>query len=151
MPARREPVFTTVGLTFALTAAGAGLTSQLHQDLSAALETRLAAVPRNYTAMRVWISGLYTTTQIVSTAVLAEYSIGVGVYSQLLSNAEFPDIETHEGSWMLHDARRLIDQNAGTVLTPLEPTAPAGGSQVQINTRSARKLDKTTERLFMVI
>ncbi len=54
----REPVFTTVGLQFALVAADSSISSQQSVSLSAELETRLGAVPRNVTAMRVWLEGL---------------------------------------------------------------------------------------------
>ena len=126
--------------------------SQQSSDLRAVLESRLGVnALRNVTAMRTWVHGLYTTAAVVSTPVIAEYGIGVGRFTAGIDNGDFPDVGTHEGSWALHDVRRLID-NASTVnITPLTPQSVPFGSLVAINTRTSRKLEKTNDAFFMVV
>ena len=150
MPSNRQPIFTTAGAAFVLTAGSAAEGSQKSVNLSTTLETRLGTTARNTTAMRVWINGLWTTDQIVTSAVAAEYTIGIGVFTENIDNVDFPDLGTHAGDYMLHDARRLIDQNAATGLTLLDPPQ-VGGSIVELTTRSKRKLARTTDKLFMVV
>ncbi len=149
----REPIFTTANLTFLLVAATSGKGSQEHADLSSSLETRIGAVPRNYTAMRVWVNGYYNTTGVVTTPVNGAYSIGAGVFTEDIDDTNFSDLAQHEGSWMLHDSRRLTEVAGGTagLFTPLLPDGVPGGSMLHLDTRSKRKLSRTNEKLFLVL
>ena len=151
MPSTREHVFTTVGLSFGLVAGQTGVSSQQSQDLTDALATKLAITPGKMTAMRAWVNGLYVTSTAVTTPVIGEYTLGIGVFTQEIDNGDFPNLELHDGPWMLHDARRLVDRNAGVLLEGLEPANTVGGSCLQLTTRSARKLERVRDRLFMVV
>ncbi len=151
----REPLFTTVGALFVLVAGDSGVASQEIADLSDELETRIAAIPRNYTAMRCWVTGFYHTIATVTTPVLAEYSFGIGVFTELVDAGDFPDVSSHRGNWMLHDVRRLTETAGGSagIFTELNPrhTGNEAGSAVHVTTRAARKLARTDAKLFFVV
>ncbi len=151
--ADREPVFTSVGAAFVMDKALAGVASQSRIDLSDTLDTRLGAEQRGgTTAMRVWIAGLWTTGAVVTTPVIAEYAMGVGMFSAGMDGGDFPDLEAHKGPWMLHDLRRLQDINDGTpVVQILTPAGVPHGGLVWETTRSKRKAERFDDRLFMVV
>ncbi len=149
----REPVFTTVGAAFVLVAANAGISSQENADLTTELESRLAAASRNVTAVRVWINGLYFTQAAVTTPVVSEYSMGVYVAPSRTDDGDFPNVGNHEGSPMLHEARRLVDLASTASITTLHPQSAGdnNGSSVRLTTRAKRKLQRTDDHLFLVL
>jgi len=89
---------------------------------------------------------------VVTAPVIGEYLIACGVFTAGLDNGDFPSLGLHNGSPMLHDARRLFEVNDGTpVAQMLQPLGQEGGGMVRIDTRSKRKLERTDDRLFMVL
>ncbi len=145
-------MFTTTNVAFTLVAGDTGVASQESNiSISSDFETKSGRSLRGVTLARLWVRGLYFTQAVVTTPVVSSYFMGVGIFTQGVDDGDFPNLETHDGDWMLHDARVLIDTSVSTDANALNPEAPAAGSNVVIDNRSMRKIMRDTEAVFVVM
>ena len=151
---RRERVFVTTEIALTLTAAGTSTAGQqISNQCTSDLESRTGRNARAVTIGRVWVTGLWFTTAVVTTPVLIGLSLGMGVFTQSTDVADFPNVASHLGDWFVHRTWRLTDRGAATVNpTPLQPEdAPGNSAGFQIDNRSQRKLGRFSNDLFLVI
>ena len=150
---RRGRVFTTTQVSLTLVAGDISTASQQSTNqMTSDFETRTGRLARGVTVARIWIRAFYFTLAVITAPSLAQYSLGMGIFTQGIDNGDFPDVDGHVGDWMVHDARTLTDLAISTAPTPLVPNDGSGaGSSVVIDNRSMRKLPRVSDDLFLVL
>ncbi len=148
---RKDSVFTTSSMTFTLPAAATtvatgGLVSG--DDPSDVFEARTGKSLRNATVARIWLRGLWVTIAAVTTPVIGNYFLGAIVLTEKVEDVDFPELATHAGDWMLHDARTLLE-STGTAPVQLRPINGPGGAMVDLDNRSKRLIRRDTDKLFI--
>ena len=93
----------------------------------------------------IWIKGVYTSVAAGDGSPV-HFCMGVGFFASGIDNADFPDLDSHDGDLQLHDARGLLENLLTT--RSLEPpelalvdiesagqrTVPAGGTAYELFT-----------------
>jgi len=120
--------------------------AQQSTNLTATLRTILGVDDlKDFTVTRVLGTGVLLNETSETSAALAKFFAGIGVYTNLIDDGDFPSLENHTGDWLWYDARMV--KGAGTGLTPVLPDSAA---TIPIDSKSMRKL-RAGDDLFMVV
>ncbi len=150
---RRSRLFTTTLFSQTIVAGNIGTASQQSNNQATSdFESKSGRTARGVTIARIWIRALYHTIAVITTPVISSYYLGMGIFTSGIDNGDFPDLSQHDGDWMVHDARPLIDTAVSTDPNVLNPEGAGNyGGVVSIDNRSMRKLNRDTEQLFLVL
>ncbi len=151
---RRRRFWTTSDIDLTLVAATAGVASQkftaaVFSSVTAKLDT---SILNNLTIARAYLNGFWRTSSVVTAAVLTSYAIGLGLFPAGMDDTDFPDLSAHDGDWLLHDSRKLIEvDNGPAVVAPLLPQSGEMTSGLRIGSSAMRKITRLDERPFVVV
>ncbi len=96
------------------------------------------------TLAHTWLKGHWLASAAGDNGIVT-VGIGVGVYAEGIDQADFPDLNLHEGDWQLHDVRGLREP-----ITTFTPLVPIQLSSVDINSGGQRKIGSPGMSLWVV-
>ncbi len=137
----RKTFWTASAVQFDLPSSGA----QALVDLSQQAVTRRLANDPGLTVMRILGKLVVLNETSETSAALGSYTLGIGVYTELTDIDDFPSLCTHEGDWLWYSAAGF--KGAGTGLTEVTPEI---ARNIDVDARSKRVLQRTSDLLFLV-
>jgi len=147
--ARKEKVFTTIGLSLNVSAIDVG--GQIIAGLSSRLVTRLGReLGPGDTVGHNWIKGAWRQTTAGDLSPVGLH-IGIGVYTGGTDIGDFPDLAIHAGDWLLHDSRTLFEHPATGLPTAGYPMLPTELSALDFESSGMREMGRQTNTLFLVV
>jgi len=149
---RRENVFVSSPILLTLGNADTGVAGQIRSTtLDTAIEARLG---RNLgpgdTISRIWVHGFWGVDSDVAVPVAAFYHLGIGFFPAGIDAGDYPDLAAHEGNYLLHDGRPLVEvQSGGAVVA--QALLPLTLSSLILDNKSQRTVRRSSDQLHMVV
>lgn len=145
MTTQRNRLWTNTDLILNVTAADAA--GQVSQNLTTNLQTGLG-IPNlaGYTCVRTFVRGFVQSDGDNTTAGTVFAHWGIGVYAGGIDNGDFPDLSLYDGDWLAYGS--LVFRNPGVALNIVEPER---AGYVQMDSKSARRLDRIGDTMFFVV
>ncbi len=142
MPDRKERMWVTSAMEFALSAGGTGGTV-FNPNMGLNFRDK---VGRNFlksdTLAHTWVKGVWTQSAAGDSS-REQLMFAIGFFTPNIDAVDLPDLRNHDGNLCLHDARGFREP---TVLQ--SPMVPQQLASIDIESRGMRSVDATTTDLF---
>jgi len=143
-PQRRRRVWSTTDGVISLVAIGIG--GQISLDLGANLRTTLGLQSlAGFTIARTHLCAQVSAAANNTAVTQQRIFMGMGIFADMIDNADFPDLETYQGDWFGYEC--LTFQGPGVASVPV---VPESAGFVRSDYHSMRKI-KSGETAFLVL
>ena len=149
---RKRRLWTTQRQILTNTAASVGVVGQESFDLGAAFETASGQqLTQGVTVAHTYIRGILHQ-DAATTAVNLMWALGLGIFTSGIDDADFPDVASHAGDWLLHEAKIIQEPTSGTINPySVNGSGSNNGGVVRLESRGQRKILRRDETLWVVI